>query len=105
MLLTVSLVAPVFLAQPQDPVAAPPADPLREVVDHYNHGGTPNTWQDPQITELQLTDTEVDQVVAFLFSLTDRRFAAQNRAAIQIHGGSDAIPVDGHRRSSIVVEI
>ena len=57
---------------------------LREVVDHYNHGGTPNTWQDPQITELQLTDTEVDQVVAFLFSLTDRRFAAQNHAAIQI---------------------
>ena len=57
---------------------------LRDVVDHYNRGGTPNTWQDPQITELKLTDTEVDQVVAFLFSLTDRRFAAQNRAAIQI---------------------
>lgn len=52
---------------------------LWDVVDHYNRGGTPNTWQDPQITELKLSDTEVDQMVAFLFSLTDRRFEVENK--------------------------
>lgn len=51
---------------------------LWDVVDHYNRGGTPNTWQDPQIIELKLSEPEVDQMVAFLFSLTDRRFEAEN---------------------------
>jgi len=54
---------------------------LREVVEHYNRGGTPNTWQDPQITKLDLSEAEVEQIVAFLFSLTDRRFDSQNQAA------------------------
>ena len=54
---------------------------LWDVVEHYNRGGTPNTWQDPQITELGLDDAEVDRIVAFLFTLTDRRFAAQNERA------------------------
>ena len=52
---------------------------LWDVVAHYNEGGTKNTWQDPQIRPLGLTEQQVDQVVAFLFTLTDRRFAAQNR--------------------------
>ncbi|MFK7739366.1 MAG: cytochrome-c peroxidase [Planctomycetota bacterium] len=51
---------------------------LWHVVEHYNLGGTPNTWQDPQIQPLGLTPVEVDQVVAFLFSLTDRRLAEAN---------------------------
>ncbi|HEX5054075.1 MAG TPA: cytochrome c peroxidase [Planctomycetota bacterium] len=54
---------------------------LWDVVDHYNRGGTPNSWQDPQIKALRLSDAQVDQVVAFLFSLTDRRFAKENRLA------------------------
>ena len=54
---------------------------LWDVVDHYNRGGTPNTWQDPQIVELRLSNAEVDQMVEFLFSLTDRRFDTQNQHA------------------------
>src|SRR5690606_29537953 len=54
---------------------------LWDVVTHYNDGGTPNTWQDPQIKPLGLSTIEVDQVVTFLFSLTDRRFAEQNQQA------------------------
>jgi cytochrome c peroxidase len=56
---------------------------LWDVVKHYNDGGTPNSWQDPQIKVLGLSETQVDQVVAFLFSLTDRRFAAQNQLAYE----------------------
>ena len=56
---------------------------LWDVVKHYNEGGTPNSWQDPQIKVLGLSETQVDQVVAFLFSLTDRRFAAQNQQAYE----------------------
>lgn len=56
---------------------------LWDVVAHYNDGGTPNTWQDPQITKLNLTDKQIDQVVAFLFSLTDRRFATENQRIYQ----------------------
>ena len=52
---------------------------LWDVVAHYNEGGTDNTWQDPQVRPLGLTEQQVDQVVAFLFTLTDRRFAEQNR--------------------------
>jgi len=52
---------------------------LWDVVDHYNDGGNKNTWQDPQIVKLKLSDKQVDQVVAFLFTLTDKRFAAQNQ--------------------------
>ena len=57
-------------------------DTLWQVVDHYNRGGTPNTWQDPQIIELGLDEREVDQIVAFLFTLTNRRPAAHNRHAL-----------------------
>jgi cytochrome c peroxidase len=56
---------------------------LWDVVRHYNEGGTPNSWQDPQIKVLGLSETQVDQIVAFLFSLTDRRFAAQNQQAYE----------------------
>ena len=54
---------------------------LWDVVRHYNDGGNANAWQDPQIRPLSLTDEQVDQVVAFLFTLTDRRFDAQNERA------------------------
>lgn len=54
---------------------------LWDVVEHYNRGGNKNTWQDPQIRPLEWTEQEVDQVVAFLFTLTDRRFVAQGQDA------------------------
>ena len=54
---------------------------LWEVVAHYNQGGTPNTWLDPQIMPLGLSDQEIDQIVAFLFCLTDQRFAAESKLA------------------------
>ena len=53
---------------------------LWDVVDHYNKGGEANPYLDGGIEPLNLTDAEVDQLVAFLFSLTDDRLAAQNEA-------------------------
>lgn len=43
---------------------------LTEVVDFYNQGGVPNPLLDPLIRPLELTDTEIRQIVAFLKSLT-----------------------------------
>ncbi len=44
---------------------------LRDVVQHYNQGGQPNLNADALIRPLGLTDAEVDDLVAFLQSLTD----------------------------------
>lgn len=52
---------------------------LWDVVDHYNKGGEANAFLDGGIEPLAMTDKEVDQVVAFLFSLTDVRFAEANK--------------------------
>jgi cytochrome c peroxidase len=51
---------------------------LWDVMDHYNKGGEPNPFLDGGMEPLALTEAEIDQVVAFLFSLTDDRFAAEN---------------------------
>ncbi|HEU4583791.1 MAG TPA: cytochrome c peroxidase, partial [Polyangiaceae bacterium] len=53
---------------------------LWDVIDHYNKGGEVNPYLDGGIEPLNLTETEVDQLVAFLFSLTDDRLAQQNEA-------------------------
>lgn len=53
---------------------------LWDVIDHYNKGGETNAYLDGGIEPLALTDAETNQLVAFLFSLTDNRFADQNRA-------------------------
>jgi cytochrome c peroxidase len=53
---------------------------LWDVVDHYNKGGEPNPYLDGGIEPLALSEREVDQLVAFLFSLTDDRLAKQNDA-------------------------
>ena len=50
---------------------------LWDVVDHYNRGGEANPYLDGGIEPLALTDAEIDQLVAFLFALTDVRFGAQ----------------------------
>jgi cytochrome c peroxidase len=52
---------------------------LWDVMDHYNKGGEDNPHLDGGIEALGLSEPEIDQVVAFLFALTDRRFAAQNQ--------------------------
>jgi cytochrome c peroxidase len=51
---------------------------LWDVMDHYNKGGEPNPFLDGGMEPLALTEEEIDQVVAFLFTLTDDRFADQN---------------------------
>ncbi len=43
---------------------------LRDVVDFYNRGGIPNELLNPLIRPLHLTDSEVEDLVAFLNSLT-----------------------------------
>jgi cytochrome c peroxidase len=53
---------------------------LWDVMDHYNKGGEANAFLDGGIEPLALSEAEIEQLVAFLFSLTDRRFAAQNEA-------------------------
>lgn len=55
---------------------------LWDVVDHYNKGGEDNPFLDGGIEPLALTDEQIDQLVAFLFTLTDDRFATENRAAM-----------------------
>jgi len=56
---------------------------LWDVLDHYNKGGEPNPFLDGGIEPLALTETEINQVVAFLFSLTDSRFAEENKAEFE----------------------
>jgi len=52
---------------------------LWDVMDHYNKGGEPNPFLDGGMEPLALSEREIDQVVAFLFSLTDRRLALENQ--------------------------
>jgi len=60
---------------------------LREVVEHYNNGGVTNK-DDPVndylsggIRPLNLTEQEIDDLVAFMETLTSPQFAAQKAAA------------------------
>jgi cytochrome c peroxidase len=52
---------------------------LWDVMDHYNKGGEANPYLDGGIEPLALTETEIDQLVAFLFTLTDDRLADENQ--------------------------
>jgi cytochrome c peroxidase len=52
---------------------------LWDVVDHYNRGGEANAFLDGGIEPLALNETEINQLVAFLFALTDVRFAAEQK--------------------------
>lgn len=56
---------------------------LWDVIDHYNKGGEPNRWLDGGIEPLGLTEPQIDDLVALLFALTDRRFATENQAEEQ----------------------
>jgi cytochrome c peroxidase len=55
---------------------------LWDVLDHYNKGGEVSPYLDGGIEPLDLSEQEEDQLVAFLFALTDDRFAAENAAEI-----------------------
>ncbi len=54
---------------------------LWDVMDHYNKGGETNAFLDGGIEPLNLSEEEINDVVAFLFTLTDKRFAEQNETA------------------------
>ena len=56
---------------------------LWDVMDHYNKGGEANLFLDGGMEPLALTEAEIDQMVAFLFSLTDDRFAAENQRQLE----------------------
>jgi cytochrome c peroxidase len=51
---------------------------LWDVMDHYNKGGEPNPFLDGGMEALELKETEINQIVTFLFTLTDDRFTAEN---------------------------
>jgi cytochrome c peroxidase len=55
---------------------------LWDVVDHYNKGGEANRYLDGGIEPLNLSDREVDQLVAFMFALTDVRLDVDNKAEL-----------------------
>jgi cytochrome c peroxidase len=48
---------------------------LWDVMDHYNKGGVPNPFLDGGMQRLALSEAEIDDMVAFLFALTDDRYA------------------------------
>ncbi|MGJ0507036.1 MAG: cytochrome-c peroxidase [Methylocystis sp.] len=52
---------------------------LWDVMDHYNKGGVPNPFLDGGMERLALSEAEIDDLVAFLFTLTDDRFTAFNK--------------------------
>ncbi|MBU6529260.1 cytochrome-c peroxidase (plasmid) [Methylocystis sp. MJC1] len=52
---------------------------LWDVMDHYNKGGVPNPFLDGGMERLALSEAEIDDLVAFLFTLTDDRFADFNK--------------------------
>jgi cytochrome c peroxidase len=56
---------------------------LWDVIDHYNKGGEANPYLDGGIEPLALSEAEIDDLVAFLFTLTDRRFADANARALE----------------------
>ena len=57
---------------------------LWDVMDHYNKGGVANPFLDGGMQRLGLTEAEIDDLVAFLFALTDdrsRRFSKNGAGA------------------------
>ena len=89
---------------------------LWDVMDHYNKGGEANPFLDGGIEPLALSEEEINQMVAFLFTLTDDRFADQNQqefarqkalakraAPLPRRGDGDApraaLPAAGRRRN------
>src|SRR5664279_5072763 len=55
---------------------------LWDVMDHYNKGGVANPYLDGGMQRLALSEAEIDDLVAFLFTLTDDRFSEFNKAEL-----------------------
>lgn len=53
---------------------------LWDVIDHYNKGGVPNPYLDGGMQRLGLGENEIDDLAAFLFTLTDDRYKTFNAA-------------------------
>jgi cytochrome c peroxidase len=60
---------------------------LWDVMDHYNKGGEPNPYLDGGIEPLALTEPELAQLVAFMFTLTDDRLSDQNKSEMERQQG------------------
>jgi cytochrome c peroxidase len=58
------------------------ADTLWDVLDHYNKGGVQNPYLDGGIERLGLSEAEIDDLVAFLASLTSDKFAALGKSEL-----------------------
>jgi cytochrome c peroxidase len=56
---------------------------LWDVMDHYNKGGEPNLYLDGGIEPLALSESEINDVVAFMFALTDVRLAKTGEAEVE----------------------
>lgn len=56
---------------------------LWDVMDHYNKGGVQNPFLDGGIQRLGLSESEIDDMVAFLASLTSDRYAAIGKKELQ----------------------
>lgn len=56
---------------------------LWDVMDHYNKGGEANAFLDGGMEPLDLTEHEIDEIVAYMFTLTDDRLADQNQAEMK----------------------
>jgi cytochrome c peroxidase len=56
---------------------------LWDVMDHYNKGGEPNLFLDGGMEPLALTEDEINNIVEFLFTLTDYRFSEENRSQFE----------------------
>jgi cytochrome c peroxidase len=57
---------------------------LWDVMDHYNKGGEPNLFLDGGMEPLALTEDEINNIVAFLFTLTDNRFYEENQRQLKL---------------------
>jgi cytochrome c peroxidase len=57
---------------------------LWDVMDHYNKGGEPNLFLDGGIEPLALTEDEINNIVALLFTFTDYRFSEENRRQFEL---------------------
>lgn len=79
---------------------------LWDVMDHYNKGGEPNPYLDGGMQRLALSETEIDDLVAFMGALTDDQFAAtakrqltQQRARKNVRPQRDVAAVMGKKGS------
>ena len=56
---------------------------LWDVIDHYNKGdGLHNPWLDEDMQPFALTETDIDDLVAFLASLTSATYKEQGAAEL-----------------------